>query len=278
MRNLVLLFCLFFIHHSYADTNAQRLITIGGAVTEIVFKLDKGDLIVGSDTTSYFPEQAANLPKVGYQRALSAEGILSLNPDLVILTNEAGPKPVLAQIKATNTDILQIKAGRSFEDVIENIKLIAKAIGADEKATLLVKKLESQQQQLAQKISAENLDKKIMFILQHGGGAPMVAGKNTAADSIITLAGANNSVSAYEGYKPLTPEAAITQAPDIILITEQGLEQAGGEASLLKSPGLALTPAGKNGHIIAMDSLLLLGFGPRTIDAAKELRQRFMSL
>jgi iron complex transport system substrate-binding protein len=81
-------------------------------------------------------------------------------------------------------------------------------------------------------------------------------------------------VTGYEGYKPLSPEAATSLAPDILLVTTQGLEQSGGEAALLAAPGVSLTPAAKNGHVIAMDALLLLGFGPRTAEAALELNSR----
>ena len=98
-----------------------------------------------------------------------------------------------------------------------------------------------------------------------------VAGRRTAADSIIALAGGRNAVEGYEGYKPLTAEAAAGAAPDVILVTSRGLETSGGVDELLKQPGLSLTPAGKARRVIAMDDLLLLGFGPRLGQAAKEL-------
>lgn len=103
----------------------------------------------------------------------------------------------------------------------------------------------------------------------------MVAGVSTAADSIIALAGGQNAVSGYSGYKPLTPESAVAAQPDIILLTSQGLEAIGGSEGLRGLPGLALTPAVKNDQIIAMDALLLLGFGPRTADAAMTLHRKF---
>ena len=278
MKYVLTSLLLFIVTHVNAEDNTPRIITIGGAITEIVYQLGHSNNIVASDTTSYYPAAAKALPKVGYQRALSAEGILSMNPELIMLTEEAGPATVLKQLQTAGVEILRLKSSRSFEDVLNAISQIGSRLGAESEAEQLVQELTAQKQKLDATLSANMTKKKIMFILQHGGGTPMVAGTNTAADSIIALAGASNSVTGYEGYKPLTPEAAITQAPDIILITEQGLQQAGGKQSLLKNPGLSLTPAGSKGHVIAMDSLLLLGFGPRTIDAARQLHEKFSAL
>lgn len=269
---------LLFIMQPVAGETGKRLITIGGALTEIVYQLEKEALLVGSDTTSYYPAAAEQLPKVGYQRTLSAEGILSLNPDLIIYTDEAGPPAVLEQLKMTDVRLLELKAGRSLEDVIDNIETIAEILDATARGQALIRELMAKKQGLDRAIAAADSAKKVMFILQHRGNTPLVAGKKTAADSIITLSGADNAVSDYEGYRPLTPEAAITQAPDIILITRQTLEHTGGQANLLKAPGLALTPAGMRGHVIAMDALLMIGFGPRIVDAALELHERYSEL
>lgn len=278
MRKLILIFICLFNSTVNADETAKRIITIGGSLTEIVYQLGAGNNLVASDTTSYFPIEAEKLPKVGYQRALSTEGILSLNPDIVILTDEAGPSTVIAQLKTTDIKLLTLKSGRSINDVIENINVIAEVIDKNDMANELIKKLNKEKLKLEKIVSTQKQKHKVMFILQYGGGVPMVAGRNTAADSIIKLSGVDNVVTEYMGYKPLTPEAAVALAPDIILITEQGLKQLGGKTALMKIPGLALTPAGKNKRIVAMDSLLLLGFGPRTVNAALQLNQHYQKL
>jgi len=275
----IILTCLLLVYALPANAETpKRIVAIGGALTEIIYQLEAQDLLVGNDTTSYYPAEAEKLPKVGYQRALSAEGILSLNPDLVILTDEAGPPPVLKQLESANVKLLPLKAGRSLEDVKENIGAIAKALHRGEKAEILIQQIDAESKKLAAITGNINKHKKVMFILQHGGGAPMVAGRETAADSIIKLSGAQNVVNDYDGYKPLTPEAAVVLQPDVILITKQGLEQAGGKEALLNAPSISLTPAGKNDHVIAMDSLLMLGFGPRTVKAASELNTAYQGL
>ena len=269
---------LLFLALSAQAGTPERVITIGGALTETVYALGAKDLIVGSDTTSYYPPMAEKLPKVGYQRALSAEGILSLSPDLVILTEEAGPLPVLRQLESAEVEILTLKAGRSLGDVKANIQKIAEALNREETGAALIQKIDAESKKLTDSIATAKYKKRVMFILQHGGGAPLVAGKGTAADSIIALSGAANVVEDYDGYKPLSPEAAVALKPEVILITKRGLEQAGGKESLLNVPGISLTPAGRHGHVIAMDALLMLGFGPRAAQAASVLSKAYEDL
>lgn len=274
MTRILLGICLFFLSLTAHADGPARVVSIGGALTEIVYGLEAGELLVGSDTTSYFPPQAGQLPKVGYQRTLSAEGILSLSPDLVILSEEAGPPAVLEQLKTAGVEMLQVKAGRSLNDIKENIRTIGDAINKQQEAEKLIRQMTATNRKLDKAVSDQTDKKRIMFILQHSGGAPMVAGTNTAASSIIELSGAQNAVKGYSGYKPLSPEAAVSLAPDIILVTTQGLAQAGGKEALSKIPGIGLTPAAQQDHVIAMDALFLLGFGPRTAEAALELNRR----
>lgn len=277
-RRLLLTWGLILFALPAAAEAPRRVVTIGGALTEIVYALEAQEMLVGNDTTSYYPPEAERLPKVGYQRALSAEGIVSLYPDLVILTEEAGPPAVLAQLQAANIPILQLRAGRSLADVRDAIRVIARALKKDQAGRALTDAIDRQTAELAKVTAGQPTDKRVLFILQHTGGAPMAAGRETAADSIISLSGARNAVTGYAGYKPLTPEAAATLQPDVILTTARGLAQAGGKDALLTAPGLSLTPAAKTGSLIVMDALLLLGFGPRTVQAAATLHEAYQGL
>jgi iron complex transport system substrate-binding protein len=277
MKTVIALLSLMITTLAYAEP-PKRIVTIGGALTEIVYALGEESRIVGNDTTSIYPQHASTLPKVGYQRALSAEGILSLNPDAIILTDEAGPPTVIRQLKSTGITVVQIKAGRSIADVKKSVDSIAKLLVREQAGALLIEKLDKDSEILTRVTQKMKSHKKVMFVLQHSGGAPMVAGTKTAADSIIKLSGGSNVVTGYQGYKPLTPEAAVALKPDVILITSQGLEQAGGKQKLMEAPGLSLTPAAKQGNVIALDSLLMLGFGPRTVEAASELNKAYDKL
>lgn len=274
---LSLLAALWLLLGSAAAAQPQRVVAVGGAVTEIVYALGAEHLLVGTDTTGYWPPPAARLPKVGYQRTLSAEGILSLRPDLLIVTEQAGPPAVLQQVEAANVALLALADGRSLKDVEETVRVLAAALERREAGAQLRQNLAQQRAELARRVARQPEAVRVLFLMNHGGGPPLVAGRDTAADSIIALSGGENVVQAWRGYKPLTPEAAVALAPEILLTTDQSLKQSGGEQALLRLPGLGLTPAARAGRVIAMDALLLLGFGPRTAQAAMELHRQYQT-
>ncbi|MEX0582565.1 MAG: ABC transporter substrate-binding protein, partial [Sneathiella sp.] len=154
MIRLISVIFLLFSTVALADA-PKRVVSVGGALTEAVYALGAGELIVGSDTTSYYPEAAAASPKVGYQRALSAEGILSLNPDLVLMTDEAGPPPVLAQLKSAGVNMLTLNAGRSLEDVKKNIEVISGALDRKEEGAALIADMTAAEAKLKNAIAGQ---------------------------------------------------------------------------------------------------------------------------
>lgn len=275
---IALIIMLFAMPTNAADE--PRVVTIGGAVTEIIYALGKESMLVGNDTTSYYPPAAATLPKVGYQRTLSAEGILSLKPTLIFTTDQAGPAVVLKQLQEAGVEIITLPEKYSVESTSEHIRTIANRLDAKEKGEALIAEMDTALRGLQEMLAKDAALQKprVLFLLQVGqSGAPLVAGRNTAADSIIKLAGGENVVDAYEGYKPYNREAAVAAEPDILLTTDHTLDGVGGKEKLLELPGIALTPAGKAKRLISMDALLLLGFGPRTAQAGQELSESFLS-
>lgn len=269
-RKLLIVLIAFAPFPAHAAEAPEQVISIGGAQTEIVYALGVENLLVGSDTTSYYPEAAEKLPKVGYNRALSAEGILSLKPDLIILSEEAGPAAVVEQVNNAGVTLLYVKSASTVDDVEDNIRIVAKALNKNNKGDELIAKMEDQEKQLKSSLPTSPTT-KVLFIHQMGPTAS-AAGRDTAADAIIALSGGRNVVTEYEGYRPLTPEAAIALAPDVIIVAVPNLDSATDTKALLSTPGLSETPAGKNGRIMPMDALLALGFGPRTVEAAKQLQ------
>ena len=259
---------------SAASPADQRVVAVGGTVTEIAFALGRGDRLVAVDSTSYFPQAATALPRVGYMRTLSAEGVLSLNPQLVLATADAGPPAALAQLRSAGVRIVTINADHSFEAVVAKVRSVGDALDAPGPATVMEKKLAEQWKQTTAKVATLPGRPRVLFLLAHTGNNLMVAGKDTAADAMIRLAGGANAISEFSGYRPLTAEAAAAAAPDVLLITREGVETLGGSDRVWKAPGLALTPAGRARRLVSMDALLLLGFGPRLPDAVGELAQR----
>lgn len=256
---------------------AERLLTVGGAVTEIVYALGKGDEIIASDITSYYPDAANKLPKIGYMRTLSAEGLLSTRPTLIIADAGAGPLNVLEQIKRAGVKVLQLQEGFTPEHVASNIRLIGKELQAANTEKVAAQ-YESAWQSAQSKVSGLKSGPRVLFVLDHTGKNPQAAGDETAANAVIRLIRAENVMAGqFKGYKPLTAESMVAAAPEVIITTQEGLVAAGGLEAFLDKPGLRMTPAGKAKRVISVDSLLLLGFTPRlpglVADLSKSVRQ-----
>lgn len=262
--------CLGGLPAAIAQGRAERVVCVGGALTETVFALGAQAALVGVDSTSLHPAQARDLPTVGYLRSLAAEGVLSLRPSLLLAAAEAGPPAVLQQLRATGLRVELLDEQHRFEGVLARTQRIAELMQRPEQGLRLQQQL---RQQWAALPAPAQPAPRVLFVLAHGGGAPRVAGEGTGADAMLQLAGARNALAGMQGYKALTPEGALQAAPDCILCTDQGLQAVGGAEALLKAPGLALTPAGRAGRLLSMDALLLLGFGPRLPLAVKQLRE-----
>ena len=254
-----------------ARAQSQRVVSVGSALTEIVYALGAEKMLVGVDTTSLYPAEARSLPQVGYMRALSAEGVLALKPTLVIATTAAGPSTTLDQLKATGIEVLVLPDHYDYESVVAKIELVGKLTGKTAEAQAMIAQGRGDMASLATKLAAVPSRPRVLFLLSMGGGAPQAAGASTAADGIIRLAGGINAVEGYNGYRPLTPESVIASRADFVLVTRQTVEAMGGIEKIMAQPALGQTPAGKAGRVLQFDTLLLLGFGPRTPEAATQL-------
>ncbi|MFH7042901.1 hemin ABC transporter substrate-binding protein [Paucibacter sp. JuS9] len=245
---------------------AQRLISVGGSMTEVVYALGAEASLVGVDSTSVYPAVARMLPDVGYMRTLSAEGLLALAPTLVLATEDAGPPAVLRQLELAKVPLHILRSEHRFEGLLARVERVGELLGRTPQARALVERMRNgwaTGQQRVQQLSQASKPPRVLFVLAHSMAQLRISGEGTAADAMLTYAGARNALAGVSGYKQLTPEAAIAAAPDVILTTNEGLQAAGGIAPLLQAPGLALTPAGRAKRVIAYDALELLGFGPR---------------
>ena len=254
-------------------TNTSRIVTLSGAITEIVFALGAGSQVVGVDASSSHPSTVNQLAKVSYHRRLSAEGVLSLAPTLVIATTEAGPPAAIEHLRSAGVELLIVPHEPTVESALTKIERIASALDASKAGDKLIAQIGEQLDLARSSHPADNAKIKVLFIYARGQGTLNVAGRATGADTIIELAGGVNAVEGYNNYKPLTSEGAIAAAPDVILLMDKGLESIGGPEALWQLPGLALTPAGRQKRVISLDGLLLLGFGPRLGQAALALNQ-----
>jgi iron complex transport system substrate-binding protein len=270
----MLLVSAYAVHAAHAAPTAPRVVAIGGAITEIVYALGAGRSLVAVDTTSTFPPATAQLSKVGYQRTLSAEGLLSVRPRLVIATAEAGPPNVLQQVRAAGVTLAQADIAHTPENVMAKIALTAALLDRASEGKRLEASFAQHWAATRARVGRYTTTPRVLFILDQSGAGSMVAGSGTAADAMIGYSGGVNALGNMKGYKPLTAEAVIAAAPDVLLITTEGLKAIGGVGKLLERPGLGLTPAGRNRKVVAMDGLYLLGFGPRLPQAVGELAGR----
>jgi len=254
----------------------KRVLSVGVAATETVFALGAGDELVGIDQSSVFPrEKTKALPNVGYVRALSAEGLLSLKADVMIAGPEAGPPAALDQAAAAGLHIVRLHEGYTPEEAVARIREIGEALGREPQADKVANALSEDLAVVKMEVSAANTHPRVLFVLQAGRGAPMAAGAGTAADAMIRLAGGVNTVGQIKGYKPLSPEAAVAAAPEIIVMMKDTVEALGGESAVYDMPEIAQTPAAKNKRLIVIDGTYSLSFGPRLAHALRDLAAEF---
>lgn len=258
-----------------AVPQAQRIVAVGGSITEIIYALGEEDRLVARDSTSIYPQAALALPDVGYIRALSPENVLALGPDAIVALAGSGPPEAVDVLKKASVPYVEVPDGYDRAGILRKIEMVGDAIGEDAKADALAAKVGAELDAVARITGGLGERKRVLFILSFQDGKVLASGDGTAASGIITMAGAENAVTGFAGYKSLADEAIITAAPDVILMMDRG----GGDHSavdgqLLAHPAIGATPAGQAGQIIRMDGAYLLGFGPRTASAARDLTER----
>ncbi|MEM0943468.1 MAG: ABC transporter substrate-binding protein [Pseudomonadota bacterium] len=250
-----------------ANAEERRLVVAGGDLTEIVFALGDGASVVGVDVTSTFPEAATERPQIGYVRRLSAEGVLSLSPDLVIAAHDAGPAIVLEQLTAAGVATATAPQTTDVDGIADKIRFVGETLGRTEEAETLATDFTTSLGDVREKVATLPGKPRVMFVLSVDGGMPLVGGRNTSADQMIREAGALNVAADFEGFKPMSREAIIAAQPEALLMMEQHAQRSGGVTAMLARPEFALTPAGQQNRAITMDGMLMLGFGPRTPEA-----------
>ncbi|HFQ5061610.1 TPA: hemin ABC transporter substrate-binding protein [Vibrio vulnificus] len=252
----------------------ERIISAGSAVTELILALHAEQSLIAVDVTSQLPE-GQQLPKIGYHRRLSAEGLLALSPTTLIGSDEMGPAPVLQQLKSTGVDIEVVNTQANVDGLKARIDQIAAILNKPQEAQQL-KSLVDQQVQSLKANQPTNQKKKVLFLLIHEGRAANVAGTDTTPDAIINLAGAiNPAADKITAYKPLSSESMVEMQPDVILVSGRSFEKLGGPDTIIKMmPLLAATPAGQNKQIMTIDGAALVGgLGLKSLAEAKRLNQ-----
>lgn len=255
-------------------TDTTRIVSLWGNITEVVYGLGLGENIVGRDSTATFPE-VAKLPLVTRGHDLSVEGVLSLNPTLVLASKDnSGPSTALDQLRNIGIPVVMFKDPESVEEIVPRIRLIASALGVPASGEDLVRATESEMAAVQAKVPNTSPPRVAFLYMRGQAGVYLIAGPRSGADSMIRAAGAldaGTEMGLTLPFTPITSEALAKAAPDYILMTTTGLESVGGLNGLLKIPGIAQTPAGRSRNVIEIEDSLLYSFGPRTPQALSEL-------
>lgn len=250
----------------------NKIITIGGSITETVFALGMGDHIVATDQSSTFPPQVYELPRVPYVRNLTSEGVISLQADLIIASDEVKPLSAVQQIRDAGIPLIIVEETDTFEGVSNKISTVGKILNKEEKANEIITLNEIQYEETQNALKNLSDLPKVMFVLSMRDGNFIVAGAKTGAQSIIELAGGINAFNSFDGYKTVTNESIILENPDFILAMESRAHNIADELNGLA--GINSINAVVNNSIIKMDGNYLLGFGPRFGSALIELMNK----
>lgn len=253
--------------------DASRIIPLNGDIAEVVWALGLGGNVVGTDTSATYPAAAAAATKIGYQRTLSAEGILALQPTLILGNEAAGPPAVIEQLRAAGVTVVLLKHPTTIDAVPQKIRDIAGALGVAERGDVLAKQTQGEVDAARTLAKSATSRPTVMFLYLRGSATQIASGKGYSAESLITGANAVDAgaASGITNTAPLTPEALVAAQPQVLLLLDAGLQSVGGVDGLLKIPGIAQTPAGKERKVVSLDDQYLLGFGPRVGQALADL-------
>nr|WP_218869215.1 ABC transporter substrate-binding protein [Leifsonia psychrotolerans] len=263
-------------------TNADRIIAVdrSGTLAATVFALGLGDRVIARDSSTEFPG-AADLPLITQNgHELAAEAVIALAPTVILTDRTVGSRDVLAQLREVGIPIVVVTADRSLSDNAVLIGQVATALGVPAAGTALTERLTSETDATIASIAAlapqNPADRpRILFLYMRGASSIYyIFGAESGADSLIDSLGGIDVASEFgwQGMKPLTAEALVATAPDVLLVMTNGLKSVGGVDGLLDTiPALQATPAGQHRRIVDMRDDAILAFGPRTSEVLDSL-------
>ncbi|MFC3416986.1 heme/hemin ABC transporter substrate-binding protein [Algoriphagus hitonicola] len=205
----------------------RRIITAGGTISEIVAALGLQDQITATDRTSTFPAELQELPSIGYRNQIKAEGILSLNPSLVLIEEGYLNQEVIDQLQSAKIEIQQFQKPSSAEETLVMIEAVSNFFDLKEKGDSIISSVKKDLQKLEEYKQASTNSGTALFVMARGPESLFMAGKGSFATAMFDLAGVNSVAADFENFVPLTPEALIAMNPDHIVLFESGLESLG---------------------------------------------------
>jgi len=259
-------------HNAANDAKEARYVVISPIYNEIIWALGAQDKVVGVDLSTTYPPEVKKVQTVGYHRALSAEGILSLHPTAIIHDGNIGPPNVIQQLQSLN---IPMKTFTAKNDSFDGAKALIREMGAyfhkEARAEELCNTLDAQKAASLEKVKPYADHPRVAVI--HFGRASnvyMVVGKGGGGDGggvsqMIELAGGEMAVETKGMQRMESPEIIAQANPDVILLTDFGYDRLGGSLDQIKAlPGVATSNAAKTGRIYRIEENVLNYFGPRS--------------
>jgi iron complex transport system substrate-binding protein len=245
--------------------SVERIVPVDGDLAEVVFALGLGDNVVATDLSATYPPEVDRVPDIGYQRALNAEPIASVEPTVVLATDLAGPPEALEQLRALGIDVVVIEREFTLDGPARKVMAVAEALGVPERGRALVATMQSEIDAAVAAAAGVAERPRVLVLYLRGELTQLIFGSGTGVDVTVAAAGAVDVAAelGVEDTRPLSAEAIVAAAPDVFVVTTRGLASVGGIEGFLALPGIAETPAGRSGSVLAYEDQYLLGLGPR---------------
>jgi iron complex transport system substrate-binding protein len=255
-------------------------VTLSGDLTEAVWKLGFGESVVATDVTTIYPPEAVGLPVVGVGRFLTAEGVLAQDPTLVIGDTQTSPLETIEQIRSADVPVVILEVPTTFEGLYEKIEGLSAALGVPDRGDVLVDEIRSGIDAALSTAVPLSIEPGIAFVYSRGPDVMLLFGSEMTTQPLIEAAGGIDvgAASGVTGTVSVTPEALVAAAPDVIIITSEGLQALGGIEGVLDIPGFAETPAGRDRRILDYPEGDFLTFGPRIAESLELLIADLQSL
>jgi iron complex transport system substrate-binding protein len=253
--------------------DVSRIVTLWTNISEVVYSIGLGPNVVGRDVSTTFAP-ADQLPAVTRGHDLSAEAVLSLHPTVVLADDQSGPPEAIDQIRAAGVPVVVFPRANRVEDITRDIDAISAAVGLPDQGQRLAAKVASQMEAVTGSVGSGKKPTVAFLYLRGTAGVYLLGGPGSGADSMIDAAGgidAGTTIGLGRPFTPITSEALVEAAPDVILTTTSGLESVGGLEGLLSVPGVAQTPAGRDRRVVTQDDGALYSFGSRTPEVLEQL-------
>lgn len=258
----------------------DRVVCVSKQLNEFMFAIGAEQHLVAVDLTSIYPPQITKLPTVGYHRALSAEGIISMKPTLFLTDGNVGPSAVLDQLKKVGIPIETMLPGNTLDSAQRLLVRLGDRFGRRQAADSVLAQWKAGMQDVWKDTAQYGARPRPRVLIIHFGQIAnnyLAVKAGGPADDMIRWAGGVNAVDSVGGMERLTPELIAKIAPDIIVATDVGFDRYGSADAFAAMPGVSLTPAGKAKRIYRITETELLYFGPRTPETVRKLRTMFQS-